>query len=254
MGLRIKSLRLESGYSQLFIANLLGLSRSNYSQIEIGNQYPSFNSLIKIASIYSKSYDWLIHGSESRKNPFTTLVSSEIFNISQPPSAKTVLVDQNSVYISNCQSPEYLEKLSPFELPSTISRNDGVYRAFTFKTKMLKYIYPEDIIIGRAIKSYNELLPDHIYIIVTKIDILLCHIDHISLSASTLSCRNDQPICHEFRLPINDIQEIWEAAEKYSTKIQPIIDNLKETYNSFENLIQRLEKEVRSLKKLKSNN
>lgn len=62
IGKRIKELRVNSGLSQAFIANILGLSRSNYSQIELGNQYPSFNTLSEIARYYTKSYDWLLHG------------------------------------------------------------------------------------------------------------------------------------------------------------------------------------------------
>ncbi|WEK20825.1 MAG: helix-turn-helix transcriptional regulator [Candidatus Pedobacter colombiensis] len=62
IGERIKELRVNSGLSQAFIANILSLSRSNYSQIELGNQYPSFNTLHEIARYYGKSYDWLLHG------------------------------------------------------------------------------------------------------------------------------------------------------------------------------------------------
>nr|WP_121273300.1 helix-turn-helix transcriptional regulator [Pedobacter schmidteae] len=62
IGERIKELRVKSGLSQAFIANVLSLSRSNYSQIELGNQYPSFNTLHEIARYYAKSYEWLLHG------------------------------------------------------------------------------------------------------------------------------------------------------------------------------------------------
>lgn len=62
IGERIKELRVNGRHSQAFIANILGLSRSNYSQIELGNQYPSFNTLSEIAKYYTKSYDWLLHG------------------------------------------------------------------------------------------------------------------------------------------------------------------------------------------------
>lgn len=62
IGERIKALRVNNALSQAFIANVLNLSRSNYSQIELGNQYPSFNTLHEIARYYSKTYEWLLHG------------------------------------------------------------------------------------------------------------------------------------------------------------------------------------------------
>ncbi|AOM75810.1 helix-turn-helix domain-containing protein [Pedobacter steynii] len=68
IGERIKDLRLDNGLSQSFIAEILHLSRSNYSQIELGNQYPSFHTLHSIARYYSKSYEWLLHGSGGEKS------------------------------------------------------------------------------------------------------------------------------------------------------------------------------------------
>ena len=62
IGERIKALRVDKGLSQAYIATILNLSRSNYSQIELGNQYPTFTILHAISRYYSKSYDWLLHG------------------------------------------------------------------------------------------------------------------------------------------------------------------------------------------------
>jgi len=64
LGQRIKSLRIEKAYAQSHVANFLNLSRSNYSQIELGNQYPTFNTLSILSKHYNKSYEWLLHGKE----------------------------------------------------------------------------------------------------------------------------------------------------------------------------------------------
>ena len=66
IGERIKILRITNNHSQLFVADILSLSRSNYSQIELGNQFPTFETLYTISRYYSKSYEWLLHGSEQR--------------------------------------------------------------------------------------------------------------------------------------------------------------------------------------------
>lgn len=65
LGERIKLLRLEKSYPQAQIAVYLNLSRSNYSQIELGNQYPTFDTLNAISRHYNKSYEWLLHGEEA---------------------------------------------------------------------------------------------------------------------------------------------------------------------------------------------
>jgi len=67
LGERIKSLRLEKAYAQAYVADFLNLSRSNYSQIELGNQYPTFNTLNVLSSHYNKSYEWFLHGKEEKK-------------------------------------------------------------------------------------------------------------------------------------------------------------------------------------------
>ena len=67
LGERIKSLRLEKAYAQAYVAKILNLSRSNYSQIELGNQYPTFTTLNVLSKHYNKSYDWFLHGREEEE-------------------------------------------------------------------------------------------------------------------------------------------------------------------------------------------
>lgn len=67
IGERIKALRIEKGLSQAHVASILNLSRSNYSQIELGNQYPTFVILHAISRYYSKSYEWLLHGTTAEE-------------------------------------------------------------------------------------------------------------------------------------------------------------------------------------------
>lgn len=71
LGDRIKSLRLQNAYAQSEVAAILNLSRSNYSQIELGNQYPSYRTLQAISSHYQKSYTWLLHGGTIVIDPVT---------------------------------------------------------------------------------------------------------------------------------------------------------------------------------------
>ena len=68
LGERIKSLRVEKAYAQAHVANFLNLSRSNYSQIELGNQYPTYHTLNAISRHYNKSYEWLLHGRDERES------------------------------------------------------------------------------------------------------------------------------------------------------------------------------------------
>ncbi|HXS35245.1 MAG TPA: helix-turn-helix transcriptional regulator [Flavipsychrobacter sp.] len=64
IGGRIKSLRTDKGFSQEQFAETIHLSRSNYSQIELGNQFPTYEVLLKISRYYGKSYEWILHGKD----------------------------------------------------------------------------------------------------------------------------------------------------------------------------------------------
>jgi transcriptional regulator with XRE-family HTH domain len=80
LGKRIKSLRLERAYAQVDVANLLNLSRSNYSQIELGNQYPTFHTLCALSRHYKKSYEWLLHGQDDNAEQLAVLPVAALMN------------------------------------------------------------------------------------------------------------------------------------------------------------------------------
>jgi len=83
VGERIKNLRLGHNLSQATIANILNISRSNYSQIELGNQFPTFETLHLIARYYSKSYEWILHGelNDSENHKAVSKFESLIINL-----------------------------------------------------------------------------------------------------------------------------------------------------------------------------
>ena len=59
-GERLKTLRQAKGLTQKQLALQLGLSKSVVSSYENGFRYPSFDVLIKIASVFSTTTDYLL--------------------------------------------------------------------------------------------------------------------------------------------------------------------------------------------------
>ena len=61
MKLRLKELRKENGYTQEFVADYLNVKQNTYSQYEAGvNQIP-IESLIKLATLYDTSVDYILN-------------------------------------------------------------------------------------------------------------------------------------------------------------------------------------------------
>ena len=64
----IRNLRLDKGYTQKQIAQMLGISQNTYSQYEIGVLNYPVDVIIKLADFYGTSTDYLL-GRTDNKNP-----------------------------------------------------------------------------------------------------------------------------------------------------------------------------------------
>ena len=65
----IRNLRLDNGYTQKQIAEMLGISQNTYSQYEIGVLNYPVDALIKLADFYQVSVDYLL-GRTAQKVPY----------------------------------------------------------------------------------------------------------------------------------------------------------------------------------------
>lgn len=65
----IRSLRIDSGYTQKQIAELLNVKQNTYSQYELGVVNYPVEALLKLADFYGVSVDYLL-GRTSVKTPY----------------------------------------------------------------------------------------------------------------------------------------------------------------------------------------
>ena len=66
---RIRDLRTEKGYTQVKIQMLTGIDQSDYSNIESGKRYYTFEQCRKLASALDTSMDYLA-GLTDEKKPY----------------------------------------------------------------------------------------------------------------------------------------------------------------------------------------
>lgn len=69
LGERLTSLRKEKGYTQLKMQHLTGIDQSDYSKIERGKRYYTFEQCKRIAAALDTSMDYLA-GLTDNKNPY----------------------------------------------------------------------------------------------------------------------------------------------------------------------------------------
>ncbi|MCL2587026.1 MAG: helix-turn-helix domain-containing protein [Firmicutes bacterium] len=60
VGQRIKELRIEHGFNQQQIADILGIDRANYSKYELGKLELNLEMLVKLAKHYKISADYIL--------------------------------------------------------------------------------------------------------------------------------------------------------------------------------------------------
>ena len=88
MGDRMKSKRLQLGYTQERVAELTDISFSTYSKIENAIQSPSLDTLIRISIVLDISMDYLIFWNENIKKDIDDF--SDIITLLQNADFKQV--------------------------------------------------------------------------------------------------------------------------------------------------------------------
>ncbi|MFC5403732.1 helix-turn-helix domain-containing protein [Cohnella soli] len=85
MGERLRELRLRRKISQEEVAKHIGITRSAYSHYEINNRQPVYETLIKLASFFDVSLDYMIGGAASKPKPDNdaSAESNEILSLIQ---------------------------------------------------------------------------------------------------------------------------------------------------------------------------
>lgn len=66
LGTRLKELRKSHNYTQNYVARYLGISKSMVSSYEVTHRMPSYKILLKFASLYHTTTDYLLGLSNSK--------------------------------------------------------------------------------------------------------------------------------------------------------------------------------------------
>ncbi len=74
---RLKELRIEKGYTQIKVQMLTGIDQSDYSKLENGKRYYTFEQCRKLAIALDTSMDYLANLTDEKK-PYPRNASKEI--------------------------------------------------------------------------------------------------------------------------------------------------------------------------------
>lgn len=68
-GNRLRELRLKKGYTQIKVQMQTGIDQSDYSKLETGKRYPSFQQAQQLSKLFDTSIDY-IYGITDEPRPY----------------------------------------------------------------------------------------------------------------------------------------------------------------------------------------
>jgi transcriptional regulator with XRE-family HTH domain len=264
IGERLRTLRLAKDLSQAEISDILGLSRSHYSQVELGKQFPSYQVLSRASTFYNKDYAWILHGNDMEavianvKDVLTEEMQNEPsieFSLNSQvgavaPDSSTVLVRLNEyvTYEDRRQEQDYIKSLPAVSLPFA-QLPDGSYRAFEVPgDEMEPVFYQQDIAIASLVSDHSKVILSNPYVIVSSKGISLRRVVSLSLKDSALVTIGDNKRYGSEILKLEHVYELWEVKAKVSFRLNKTINSISQYFHDFESTINALKQEVGELK------
>lgn len=110
IGKRIKELRIQYGYTQSELAEMLNVEKSNISKWESGVYEPSKDLIIKIGEIFNVSVDYLLKNNNFSKpiNNLRTLRKQKGFTLKEVANKLNLAESTISLYETGNREPDHL--------------------------------------------------------------------------------------------------------------------------------------------------
>ena len=245
---RLKVLRKSQNLSQQDLSDILEISRSNYSQIELGKQFPSYPSLVILSRYFNKSYDWLLHGDESQDNLPLMNLNKEEKTTGKPLQTFISLVSQanHKHYIQSCHNEHFLKLLPLIHFP--FKEVKEVCRAFEIaRTINSLGLKKQDIVLVKRVDKPTRITTNNIYLFITEREII---IDRIYQNIKTKQCfvlqQKEGKV--ENSLSYQDLKEVWCLIGKYTSEFTILKTQLKQQLDKYDEILTAIRDDISALK------
>lgn len=255
----LKILRKKLGYTQAQLAEKLGVKRSLIGAYEEGRAEPKLSTLVNMARLFEISLDQLITADlsqEQQPQPQQTLALPQTANaekfrvlaitVDKENNEYIELVPQKASagYLNGYADPEFIEELPRFRLP--MLNTVGTHRAFEIKGDSMLPIASGTVIIGRYIDDWSEIKDGTPCIVVSQHEgVVFKRVYNKIHNNASLRLHSDNPVFDPYEVPVEEVNEIWEAKAFISSTF-PIADF---SLSKLTSIVMDLQQEVIKLKK-----
>jgi transcriptional regulator with XRE-family HTH domain len=254
----LKILRKKLGYTQAQLAEKLGVKRSLIGAYEERRAEPKLSTLVNMARLFDISLDQLITEDLSQEQqqqqpalPMPQASNPEKFRVlaitvDQENNEYIELVPQKASagYLNGYADPEFIEELPRFRLP--MLNTTGTHRAFEIKGDSMLPIASGTVIIGRYIEDWSEIKDGTPCIVVSQNEgVVFKRVYNKIQNSASLRLHSDNPVFDPYEVPVEEVNEIWEAKAFISSTF-PIADF---SLSKLTSIVMDLQQEVIKLKK-----
>lgn len=89
---RLKKTRIAAGYTQYELSKIVGITRTAYTNYELGIREPSTKILLKLSDALGVSIEWLMTGKNFKPNIFLKEINSYFNDKNVPQDEKEKLI------------------------------------------------------------------------------------------------------------------------------------------------------------------
>lgn len=218
--INLKNLRERKKYTQVKMADLLGLSRSTYINYEKGNSEPPASVLLKIAQYHKVSVDDLL--TKDLVAPLFNQKISQVDNIlsdnirilpitlSKEGKQNTEFVPSKAIagYVSGMKNMDYIVELSRIQIPKL---PEGSYRAFEIQGHSMPPIQDGYIVVGKFVEHARELENGKRYILILREGgIVFKKVTNNDSNNNKLILSSDNAEFQPYLVDLKDVLEAWE--------------------------------------------
>ena len=219
----IKHLRRLKNLSQEGLSEELGITRSRIGSYEESRSAPTIELLLKLSDYFKIPIDIILRNdlTKAKDVSFIELNNQRVlFPITVDNDNENLIevvpIKASAGYLSGYDDPEYIEQLQKIKLPFLPT---GKHRAFPIKGDSMLPMKDGAFVIGRFIENRDEIKSGKTYILVTLNDgMVYKRVNNDIAIDGTLTLISDNKTYNTYKVPINEILELWEFTCSINTQ------------------------------------
>ena len=217
----LKTLRKERGWTQVQLAERIGVKRSLIGAYEEGRAEPKLDTLRHLAKVFGVSIDVLLNGTEGmstsdaaqkeRLSGASLRIVTVAVSKNDEEQATIVPVKASAGYLGGYGDIDFMETLPALSLPFPELKGDGTRRVFQIQGDSMLPIPSGSYVIGRYVQDWYGISSGTSCVLLTQNDGIVFKRVINRLYEGLFELISDNPLYTPFVISPEEVLEVWKA-------------------------------------------